>query len=237
MIMDAHNHIGKRKGPVFEVEELLEAMDGAGVDMCVVFSFPEAIDNDYVARSVEAHPDRLSAFATINPWAEAAEEDLRVCIETRGFRGLWLHPVRHGYMLDDHSLLDPLLEICSDRHVPVFAYGAAHVASIPNHFEELALAFPEVAFIIAHMGYMYETSSAISIAAANENVYLETSSVGVRRVQKALLKAGAEKLVLGTNTPHEDFQFSIQKIRSATSDLDERGLILGRNILRILGMS
>ena len=60
--MDAHNQIGKRKGLVFEVEELLEAMDGSGVDMCVVFSFPEAVDNDYVARSVEAHPDRLIAF-------------------------------------------------------------------------------------------------------------------------------------------------------------------------------
>jgi len=235
MIVDAHNHIGRRKGLVFTVEELLQRMDKGGVDRCVVFSHSEAINNDYVAEAVKKHPDRLIGFAVVNPWEERAEEELKRCINGLRFEGLWLHPVRHGYLLDDHDLLDPLFAICSGARIPVIAHGTSHVPCIPNHFEEMALTFPDVILIIAHMGYMYETNSAISVAARNANVYLEMSGVFVRQVKQALREVGAKKVLLGTNTPEGDFEFEISKIKSSTSDAEEMSLILGQNMLRILG--
>ena len=65
MIFDAHNHIGHRKGLDFPVEQLIERMDAAGIDKAVVFSFPEDIDNDYVADSVRRFPDRLIGFGLV----------------------------------------------------------------------------------------------------------------------------------------------------------------------------
>jgi len=237
MIVDAHNHIGKRKGLTFLAEDLLKRMDKAGVDQCVVMSHSESIDNDYTAQAVKKHPDRLIGFAVVNPWDEASEDDLRRCVEDLRFEGLWLHPVRHGYHFDDHDLLDPLCAICSGAGIPIIGHGTSNVPCIPNHFEEMAQTFPDVPFIISHMGYMYETNSAMSVAARNANVYLEMSGVFVRQIKKALREVGAKKLLLGTNNPEGDFEFEIRKIELSTSDPEERKLMLGQNILRILGRS
>lgn len=234
-IVDAHNHIGQRKGLNTPVESLIEQMDKAGVDRAVVFSQSERVDNPYVAEALRRYPDRLIAFAMINPWHDEAEDELRHCVNELGFRGMKLHPVKHGYSLDEHFLLDPLFEICTEHSLPTIAYGAADIASIPNHFEEMARSFPESDFIIAHMGYMYETNSAISVSARNENIYLETSGVFVRQIQEALRVVGPKKIIWGSDTPKDDFSFSMEKVRLATSNEDERALIFGDNILRLLG--
>jgi uncharacterized protein len=235
MIFDVHNHIGKRKGLTFTAEELLQQMDETGIDRAVVFSMSESIDNDYVGKAVKAYPDRLTGFVMVNPWSESAEDDIRRGVHDLGLRGLKLHPIRHGFVFDDHFLLDPIFALCDELSLPVIAYGAADVASVPNHFEEMANTFPHVPFIMAHMGYMYETNSAIDVAHRTPNVYLETSGVFVRQVQNALRKVGAAKLIFGTDTPKEDFSFSLERIRMATTDPGECEQILGQNLLGLLG--
>lgn len=234
MIVDAHNHIGKRKGLTFLADDLLKEMDKSQIGQAVVFSMVESIDNAYVAQSVKAHPDRLIGFATINPWSDQAETELTRCVEAYDMRGVKLHPIKHGYVFDDHSLLDPIFELCTRFKLPVIAYGAADVASVPNHFEEMANTFPDVPFIMAHMGFMYETNSAIDIAQRTTNVFLETSGVFVRQIQNALRKAGAGKIVFGTDTPKEEFAFSLDKVNLSTDDPQEREQILGGTLLNLL---
>jgi len=234
MIVDAHNHIGTRKGLTFMVDDLLHEMDQAKIDRAVVFSMMESIDNQYIAKSVKKHPDRLIGFVTVNPWSETAESEIRQFVEEYGMRGLKLHPIKHGFMFDDHSLLDPIFELCTTYQLCVLSYGAADVASVPNHFEEMANTFPDIAFIMAHMGYMYETNSAINIASRVKNVYLETSGVYVRPVQLAIQKAGCEKIIFGSDTPKEEISFALERISMATSDESELKKILGENILKLL---
>ena len=48
MKIDAHNHIGKKKGISVSVDDFIKNMDEAGIDKAVVFSFSEQIDNEYV---------------------------------------------------------------------------------------------------------------------------------------------------------------------------------------------
>ena len=52
MKIDAHNHIGKKKGISVSVDDFIKNMDEAGIDKAVVFSFSEQIDNEYVIESV-----------------------------------------------------------------------------------------------------------------------------------------------------------------------------------------
>ena len=44
MKIDAHNHIGKKKGVSVSVDDFIKSMDEAGIDKAVVFSFSEQID-------------------------------------------------------------------------------------------------------------------------------------------------------------------------------------------------
>lgn len=234
MIIDSHNHIGKRKGLTFLVDDLLKEMDKNQIDKAIVFSMVESIDNLYVAKSVNTNSDRLIGFITINPWQEDAEDEIRRYVEKHGMQGIKLHPLKHGFMLDDHSILDSIFELCSEHKLCVLSYGAAEVSSAPIHFEEMASTYSDVPFIMAHMGYMYDTNSAIDVAYTIKNVYLETSGVFVRAVQKAIKKVGCKKIIFGSDTPKEEFSYSLERIYMATGEERERKSILGENIQNLL---
>lgn len=235
VIIDFHNHIGKKKGLAFSAENLLEKMDAAGIDKAVVFSFPENIDNGYIAESAAKYPDRLIGFASINPWEEDSEEQLEYCLGTLCLKGLKLHPMKHAYNFDNHMLLDPLFEIAEKYGVPVIAYGMSNVLSTPNMFEEMARTFPNVNLVIAHSGQMYEAKSAISAASRNPNLYLETSAVFAVNIKKQYTDLGPEKILLGTDMPYGDYELEILKIKGEIPDDGALIDVLGGNAMRILG--
>ena len=87
MIIDSHNHIGKRKGINFTAEEMIEWLDKAGVDACVVTSQVETINNDYVAEMQKKYPDRIIGYAVVNPWEWEAEEELERCFRDLNLYG------------------------------------------------------------------------------------------------------------------------------------------------------
>lgn len=188
MKIDAHNHIGKKKGVSVSVDDFIKSMGEAGIDKAVVFSFSEQIDNDYVIESVKRYPNRLFGFVTINPWSTTSEEDLEKAFSTDEIYGLKLHPVKHAYALDDHSLLDPLFKICEKHNKPILIFGGANVYSSPNMFAEMAMTFPKVNLIMAHGGQMYETTSAINVAKKYKNIYIETSSMFGIRIKNLVKK-------------------------------------------------
>jgi len=234
MIIDAHNHIGEKKGLRFSAEELIQRMDEAGVQKAIVFSFPEQINNEYIAQSVEKYSDRLVGFATINPWSTSAEEDLENAINELDMKGLKLHPVKHGYALDNHTILDPLLNICDKYKIPILAYGGANTLSSPNSFEEMAISFPNVNFFIAHGGQMYETKSAINVAKRQSNVYIETSAMFAHRIETLLEENLLEKIVYGSDTPYGDFEMEIEKIKLVEKNEKNRELIFNKTIQKLV---
>ena len=80
------------------------------------------------------------------------EADLEDAISNRGFRGLRLDPVRHGYALNEHQIVYPLIDVCQKLHVPVWCYGAADVFSTPILFAPIAEKYPDVDLIINVQG-------------------------------------------------------------------------------------
>ena len=212
MKIDAHNHIGKKKGISVSVDDFIKNMDEAGIDKAVVFSFSEQIDNEYVIESVKRYPDRLFGFVTINPWSTTSEEELEKAFSTDEIHGLKLHPVKHAYALDDHSLLDPLFKICEKHNKPILIFGGANVYSSPNMFAEMAMTFPKVNLIMAHGGQMYETTSAINV------------------VKKNL----TNQIIFGSDTPTGDMELEMKKIESIVKDENELNNIYSLNLMNLL---
>lgn len=233
-IFDAHVHLGRVKEREHTPEELLATMDDRGVQRAVVFSFAERIDNGYVSQAAAAHPDRFVPFVVINPWADTAEEELRTSLAS-GFRGLKLHPVRHGYPLNRRWLVGPLLKICADFGAPVIAFGGQDYFSTPDRFEDLAREFPSVVLIMAHMGFTMERDAAQRACARYDNIYVETSGVtALRYISGAIEKAGAEKIIFGSNMPSYDLKEAIDTVRLAVPNEQDQRLVLGENLSRIL---
>lgn len=234
MKIDAHNHIGKKKGISVSVDDFIKNMDEAGIDKAVVFSFSEQIDNEYVIESVKRYPDRLFGFVTINPWSTTSEEELEKAFSTDEIHGLKLHPVKHAYALDDHNLLDPLFKICEKHNKPILIFGGANVYSSPNMFAEMAMTFPKVNLIMAHGGQMYETTSAINVAKKYKNIYIETSSMFGIRIQNIVKKNLTNQIIFGSDTPTGDMELEMKKIESIVKDENELNNIYSLNLMNLL---
>ena len=149
------------------VSELLREMDRSEVERSVLlgwyWSKLETCEqqNRFYAKCVRAHPDRLSAFATIQPLAgpEATLAELRrACAD--GLIGLGeLSPHTQGVATDD-SVFREVLGLAAELRLPVTLHVTdpnsriypGRVETPLEDFVRLARAMPRVRFVLAHWG-------------------------------------------------------------------------------------
>jgi uncharacterized protein len=117
-------------------DERLADMDAGGIDVQVLShgapgteqlepeqAVPLAREaNDYLARSIAAHPDRLAAFATL-PTAvpEAAADELERAVIELGFKGALINGHVRGQFLDDRRFW-PIFERAQRLEVPIYLH-------------------------------------------------------------------------------------------------------------------
>lgn len=233
-IVDSHNHLGRRKGETYEPADIIEQMNAAGIDRAVITTHPEAIDNDYIATACRTHPDRFIGYAVVDPWKWHSLDDLKRAIEQLGLVGLKLNPIRHGFAIDRHELMDPIYRYCAEQHVPVLIHGASDVFNMPAKFEEVAYRHPSLILIMAHMGLPQAVHAAFRAARRLPNIYLDTASVDRRTLIRGIEAVGAHKILMATDASWGSFDLSVATVDSATTDAEERAAIKGGNLLGIL---
>ena len=252
MIIDAYNTTqdvrgrsdyltGARRGEApppytpFDPTRILSRMDAAGVDMAMVCSLAQRIENDFIIDLVRRHPDRLFGFGTIMPQADDALDEL-ARIRDEGLSGLKLHPSLHGYHVADHGLLDPVFEKCAELGMPVLINALDDAFCAPLAIEEVAKHYPTVPTIIAHMGAVWNVPEAIIVAERNPHIYLETSATLISDVRRAYARLGPEQILLGSEWPGSDFDLERMKIAKAIPDEADRALVEGGNMAKLLGL-
>ncbi len=222
MIIDVSNKMGKHRirGEV-TAEELLAQMDEAGVDMAVIRSFAESLDNESILNAVRRYPDRFVGLYTVNPWDEKAAKEFEHSLSI-GFSGLYMNPFRHGYILMEHEIIYPLLEVCRRYKVPVWIHSLAEVNCSPVFLNEIAQDYCDVDIIMGGMGLNYDNTSAIRAAKLHRNIYLESSRAIKMNITRALEEVGANRLMMGTETPDGNyFELEIKKMSRALEDYSD----------------
>ncbi len=162
--------------------QLLAAMDAAGVGRAVLLGWywenPETClwQNRFYADCVRAHPDRLSAFATLHPGAgsEATQAEIRRAHES-GLIGLGeLSPHSQGFGIDDPVFQDALasageLGLPVNLHVtdPESRPFPGRIETPLDDFTGLARKFPQTTFILAHWGGMLPFRDPTALALPN----------------------------------------------------------------------
>ncbi|GLY03155.1 MULTISPECIES: amidohydrolase family protein [Actinoplanes] len=218
----------------FDPKRILDRMDAAGVDMAMVCSLAQRIENDFIAGLVKAHPDRLFGFGQVMPQADDALDEI-ARMKDAGLVGLKLHPSLHGYHVADHGLLDPVFAKCAELGMPILINALDDSFCAPLAIEEIAKGFPEVPTIIAHMGAVWNVPEAIIVAERNPHIYLETSATLMSDVKRAYARLGAKQILLGSEWPGSDFDLERFKIAKAIPDEADRALVEGGNMARLLG--
>ena len=236
MIIDGYNNTWEREtrfdylaGDEFGAEQMLQAMDVAGVDMAVACPLGQAIDNAYIRSVQQRWPDRGIGFGQVNPRLDSAADEVGQYARN-GLRGIKLHPTMHGYHFCDHSLLDPVLAACADNGLAVLVNALDDPFCAPLAIEEIARLFPTVPVLIAHMGTVWNVMEAILVAERTLNLYLETSSAQLLDVRTAYRRLGPEKIIMGTDWPGSDFDLERMKIARAIPDPEHRQRVEGGNL-------
>jgi predicted TIM-barrel fold metal-dependent hydrolase len=239
MIVDAHCHAGR--GDMMNAPWSTEAPIGsylrraraAGIHKTIVIppghsNYAEA--NAQLARIVAQHPDRLIGFAAVHATRDRGKvfQIVARAVGEYGFRGLKVH----GY----DAL--PTREICDAVRILkipmlVDVVGRAHI------IELLAPQYPDVNFIVPHIGSFLDDWRAqqqvVDQLVRFPNVYADTA--GVRRfdyITQAIRRAGARKLIFGSDGPWLHPAVELHKIRVLKLPPQDESLILGGNVLRLI---
>jgi len=234
-------------------EDLLAAMDVAGIDKSVTFGFAYADaglcreTNDYVIDAVHRYPHRLIGFAAVNPreLAEAAREVERCA--AAGLRGIGeLTPAGQGFAIDDMKVMGPLAEAARQHGLPILLHTnepVGHVyagkgSSLPWEVVRLAQQFPDVVLVCAHWGgglFFYELMP--ELLATLKNVYYDTAAspkLYRDRIFRVGMEIASDKLLFATDYPLLSPHQFLGRLRvSGLSGADERR-IMGDNARRIL---
>ncbi len=128
-------------------EKRLKAMDLAGVDMMVLSLTSPATQalpptqavplarqaNDYLAKAVKAHPDRLAGWATLpTPDPDAAVQELERSVQELGFVGACIHG-RTGDDYLDHEKFRPILAKAAELNVPIYLHPQMPPKAVRQH--------------------------------------------------------------------------------------------------------
>ena len=176
--IDIHIH---PKFPAENVGGIIAHMDRYEIEKIFALgSITSEEVNENILRLRRLAPDRIVGAPYIDPRASDAFDKLQRYYDA-GCRVVKLFP-NYGYYPDDPAVL-PFFEKVASLHCGVLSHcgwlGVKEVCATkyarPSHFEELFRRFPEIPFIMAHMGGIDGFIEGIMYTTRTPNVYLDTT--------------------------------------------------------------
>jgi predicted TIM-barrel fold metal-dependent hydrolase len=210
-------------GPGLSVEQVVEMLDAAGIERCLITGFDELssvgktfVPNGLVGAVARQRPERFIPFAGVDILqGMRAVRELERLVREEGFRGLSLRPFMIGLAVDDRRYY-PFYAKCVELDLPLSIHASANWSEVrsndlghPMHFETVACDFPELKLILSHGGYPW-VLEAVLLAWKHPNVYLELAAHRPRYLAQAgtgwepLLRFGGsviqDKVLFGTGS-------------------------------------
>jgi predicted TIM-barrel fold metal-dependent hydrolase len=214
------------------------------------------VPNDFVADFVRRFPEKLIGFASVDPNEPAYLDELHRAVEDLGLRGVKLGPVYQNVHPMDKRMR-AVYEYAERNRLPIlihqgttFAWRAPLRLASPLLLDEIALAYPDLVMIIAHLGHPWIPETIILIR-KHPNLYADISALFYRPWQfytglRLALDYGVmEKLLFGSDYPFATPEETIEGIREIArlaaqwgAPLPEEAVIglLERDALRLLGL-
>lgn len=238
MIIDCHCHAGKGDGLTgpwntsAPLADYLRWAADAGVTRTNVFSVfhsDSLAANRTVAKIVAADPERLSGFAVVHARNDAGRvrDVLRIAVGEYGFRGLKVHRL-------ESPITREVCDAAREFALPVLYDVAGQISQV----ELLATEYPNVKFIIPHLGSFADDWKAqialVDHLVRHPNIHADTS--GVRRfdvLARAVRRAGPHKFLFGSDGPWLHPGVELQKIKALELAPDDEQQILWRNFTRL----
>lgn len=215
------------------------------------------VDDHYVAHYVRQHSDRLIGFLSVDPMQPGWQDEMRFGHQELGLRGIKLLPMYAAFRPDDPQV-DPLWRYADAHRLPVLLHtGTTFVAqaplecTLPRHIDPVAMRYPEVRIILAHLGHPYE-GECVAVIRKHPNVYADVSALHYRpwQLYNSLMLVQEygvwHKLLFGSDYPFTTVLASIDGLHMLNNmvqgtclpklDAEQINAMIHRDSLAILGL-
>ena len=228
---------------------ILRLMDSRKIDKAIVASAsaityrnPQA-GNEEVDDETRRHRDRLIAFAVVNPTYAGWEDDLRICREDFGMRGVRLYPKWHNFTLSEARCLE-LVHAATERGmiiaIPIRVEDSRErswLVDIPDiALDEVAgliKACPRARFLILNGSGFRNTPLGRKSSGVPANYLVEISRLTATlddELGVLIRELGAERLVFGSGMPFSYPDPALLKLLVVSAGEEDRQRIGWRNI-------
>jgi uncharacterized protein len=249
MIVDCHSHIFEFPGHIseeFAIEanarsrgkpmdlhvppsrhwEAMKNVEKAIVFGMRAFHSGFVTPNEFIADYVKKYPQKLIGFAAVDPMGgDNVNEMLEFAVEDLKLRGVKLGPIYQNiHPLDERML--PVYAFCEKRNLPIlihqgttFPRKAPLKYSLPILLEDVAMQFPDLKMVIAHMGHPWIDETIVLIR-KQPNFYADISALHYRPWQfyNALIIAKEygvlNKLLFGSDFPFTTPDATIEALQN-----------------------
>ena len=226
-----------------KVEGLLRDGEKVGVTHYLVHSVattPKQVKsiNEFIAESVNQHPDIFTGFGTLHPDSDDIQGDFDYLIEL-GLKGVKLHPDFQQFAMNEKRAFN-IGEVVRDGKVPMqvhcgdFRYNYSNPEQIKPFLDE----FPEIPFIGAHFAGWSIWEEATEQLSGTPNLYVDISSslydLSPETAVELIHAYGSDKVLWGTDYPMWESESEMEYFNKLDLTEKERSQILYENAARLL---
>jgi len=235
-VIDIHSHLGTGPWLTADPDALLRAIQRARIDTAIVSShlaitsnFAEG--NFKLKAALDASPS-LYGYVVVNPvYVEQSIAEMRRHLSSPRFVGVKLHPDASGQPLDSAATREVVNAFRRySKPLLVHVWGSAQVRAL----EALSAEAPTLKMIVAHAGGD-AFAECLALATRQLNLLLEpfTGGADQGKVEEAVAKIGAHRIVFGTNFPTLNPGVALGMLADAPISESDRAQILGGNAAKL----
>jgi predicted TIM-barrel fold metal-dependent hydrolase len=242
------------KARMATAEELLTAMDEAGIDLSVVLNIGWVSHdlcvktNDYILDSVSRYPRRLTGFCAIQPRAEdAAVAEIERCARA-GAKGIGeLRSDVQAFDLTDERTMRPVVDAALRHDLILLTHSSEPVGHeysgkggiTPDILYPFITAFPNLKLVCAHWGGGLPFYALMpEVAGALTNVLFDTAATVFLYkpdvFEQVSHMIGSDKILFGTDYPLMHQNRVLAQVQSARLSEEDKAKILGANAQKLI---
>ena len=235
-VIDVHTHIGTGPWLIADRDALARAMQRARIDTAIVSSHLAVASNfaegNFKLKAMLDASPQILGYVVVNPtYVEPSIAEMRRYLTAPRFVGVKLHPDASGQPLDSAATREVVNAYRRyTKPLLVHVWGSAQVRAL----EALAAEAPTVKMIVAHAGGD-AFAECLALATKHLNLFLEpfTGGADQGKVEEAVAKIGAHRVVFGTNFPTLNPGVALGMLADARLSETDRAQILGGNAAKL----
>lgn len=211
-----------------------------------------------VAAYVAGHPQQTIGFLSLDPTQPGWQDELVEGHQELKMKGIKLLPMYAGFYPNDRRF-DELWQYATRHGLPVLLHtGTTFVSqapldcTVPRLLDDVAIRFPDVKLILAHLSHPYEGECVVTIR-KHPNVYADCSALHYRPFQlyQSLMLVQEygvwHKVLFGSDYPFTTVTASLAGMRGLNDmlggtnlprlDMNKMEELFARDTLAVLGIS